>query len=464
MKIFKKTFVLILILGVLATALYFIYPNLNKNDNTSTELIKLVDLKSYELQAFDILGGEYDYHFKRNAQDTWTMSKPKAEISVTSIDNVSLEACTIYATRIIEENVKNSKLADYGLDEPITVAVTPKEGEKYTVELGNQEPTKNGYYFRMAGESTVYLMSNYKAQMLLTDFKNLCDTTLISCSMDDITGFSIKKNGKLQFDIGKIDVEWRVLAPTNCMAQDYVIEELLPLMENITVDEVFSLDPDDKKYGFNNPTYEFSLRTSDGKVQTVIIGKERTAGVFYAKNKGENSTMLLPLAKITFIDKQLKDIMSSAIYLQDITKTSKAVVTYKGIKDEIDIAYSKSEANGLVTEKEEFVFNGHDVSHLNNRSNAKLLIKEFYESFVAITWYELAYDAKPKYTKPVLKIEYTTTEGKKITIEYVRKNDDFSYYFLNGEYGGLIVDNELFANISKTRKALADEVERRNSK
>lgn len=58
-------------------------------------------------------------------------------------------------------------LAEYGLDEPVaTFTISAGGGKSYTIEMGNEIVSGNGYYVRLAGRNTVYIINSYYSMLL----------------------------------------------------------------------------------------------------------------------------------------------------------------------------------------------------------------------------------------------------------------------------------------------------------
>lgn len=57
-------------------------------------------------------------------------------------------------------------LAEYGLDEPVaTFTISAGGGKSYTIEMGDPIVSGNGYYVRLAGRNTVYIINSYYSML-----------------------------------------------------------------------------------------------------------------------------------------------------------------------------------------------------------------------------------------------------------------------------------------------------------
>lgn len=79
-------------------------------------------------------------------------------VNATRIDDLVSTLAYVSAIKKVIDDPE--KPADYGFDKPLaTVTVTYHDDAVVTLEVGDQEPLKSGYYLRESGKTTIYLIA-----------------------------------------------------------------------------------------------------------------------------------------------------------------------------------------------------------------------------------------------------------------------------------------------------------------
>jgi hypothetical protein len=159
---FRNTLILIGVLAIIAGYVYFF--ELDKEDEPSAEdLVKVV----FEVDVEQVVAvrahdgddsGDVIVRVARELGQPWRIEVPVAEpADDTKVTNTAQRLAELDATRMLEESPSDP--AVYGLSEPRwTFAMTLTDGSERTLIVGDQNPTKSGYYVRRGGESPVYLV------------------------------------------------------------------------------------------------------------------------------------------------------------------------------------------------------------------------------------------------------------------------------------------------------------------
>ena len=119
-------------------------------------------------------------------------------IASSSVNAAADNLATIYATRIMEEDLSLKEL--YGLTKPtVTAQVFMREGkgEGYTLTVGDEAPDGSGYYACITGDSRIYLISAGTVNNFNTSPEAMANTVILnSPSVENV----VKKTDKKYYD------------------------------------------------------------------------------------------------------------------------------------------------------------------------------------------------------------------------------------------------------------------------
>lgn len=392
-------------------------------------------------------------------KDVWSIVIPaNIKASADSMANMAASANVLVAEKLIEENAKN--LADYGLDKPVcTVTTAYSDGKEHTFEIGNQNPTKDGYYVKDKGSAKVYLVSNYGVENFMKVEATIRDITMYNLKAEDVIALDMEKDGKPFFSAVKTDKEqteeeknaaitnqWEIVAPISAMAQDDGITSIVGEIVAPSPIEVYGKAPEGS--GLETPSYAFTIKTAKESVR-LLLGREKVNGQqMYAKIDGRDEVFLIDSSKLTFIDKPLNRIISTFAYLQNIKDVEKVVVNMDGKTYTLEIKCDPGNDN----DKDVLKFNGVDVSALKNEDDSQLA-RKVYQGIIGITLNDILPNDKPSGT-PEITFDYYLNDGGHDKIEFVTK-DEASYYVLkNGKYMGISVAKSKFDEADSLRPAI----------
>ena len=210
-------------------------------------------------------------------------------------------AAAVTAQRRLSDSA--DALADYGLDNPeITVKVTLKDGEEYTISIGSETSIASGRYIHVSGDDAVYLSQSgyeetfdtsaaYFAELVIVSALDESSTYSRYFSSGELIGFdSIRLSGSiypqevvLEFDPDNSLLAYLVTAPIQDYASETVaVEVLSPLSGSLYAAETYVLSPDAatlSEYGFDAPTSVIEYTIKDVHL-TVTVGKSDGEGYY----------------------------------------------------------------------------------------------------------------------------------------------------------------------------------------
>ncbi|MDD5602670.1 MAG: DUF4340 domain-containing protein [Eubacteriales bacterium] len=460
MKLYRNAAILVAVLAVILTAYFLIdryMPKPEEETQTDGNIYTLIDLNYDQVENVEIDNRGLKMLFTR-VGDEWGLSLPEnVRSDKYKSKAVVLNLTPLKANKIIEDEAEN--LAKYGLDNPVTVTVRTKTGELHVVEFGNKTLTGENYYAKMKDDVTVYAVSDYYGGKLVIDMKYIMDKNLLTMEVEDITGFSLERDGQPVFRSSKLEDEsWVLTFPVNGNVDLAKLQPVLETVKAMTANEFLDNDAASiKEYGLDDPRYAFEIKTAVG-AEKVLIGKDLVKDTTaYGMLESSGSVFILPMSSLNFVDKPLKDILDIFVYIVNINDIYKLVTTFDGHTDEFDIAHTFKE-DGTV-ESSRFFYKGEEITAVDDRDNN--LFRLFYRALIGIPMSEVDLDATPSgapeftWTLYIREGSPYIKESDVMKIEFVSR-DDFYYYVLrNGKYTGVLAPKKEFDNAEGVREEYA---------
>ena len=210
-------------------------------------------------------------------------------------------AATVNAQRKLTDT--SDSLSNYGLDNPeITIKVTLKGGDEYTISIGDATSIASGRYIQVSGDDAVYLSESGYEETFDTSTAYFAELVIVSAleesstyskyfSSGDLIGFdSIKLSGstypqpvELVYTPDDSLLAYQVTAPIHDYANEVTAVDILsPLSGSLYAAETYVLSPDAatlSEYGFDNPTSVVEYTIKDVQLK-VTVGKSDGNGYY----------------------------------------------------------------------------------------------------------------------------------------------------------------------------------------
>lgn len=352
---------------------------------------------------------------------------------------------SLYGKKLAEDVVEGTTDADYGFDKATKVTLELHDGTTYVVEVGNHTPAKDGTFARMAGAKDIYTITYGQGLYLKSDLNDLKNKTLYYADSDAfINRIQMKKNGELQYVLEGSKIpdseveEWKVTAPVYWdLTYDSKFLIMTGQFYNIVATDVVEETTDFAKYGLEVPAYEVVFWEGD-KQYTLALGNLTEDGAYYYMrwNNG-NEVYEISTSQFTELDRQLKDMVGSIIYYCTYWDLSKFEVNYKGI----DYVFEIGENKDNDTAKDVLTYNGKMYSDAVY-PNVCEAFRNVYKSAASLWAYEFDPTVSPELKDPEITFVYhNRVENEVVTLQYVRRDADRLYVFMNGKYTGALAQN-----------------------
>lgn len=322
MRYFKKTFIWIFILTLLAGYSYIDLKREKIREKKKDEAARLLPFESNQVLKIQIRKAESDIELER-WEEGWKLIKPVQAPAV----NEEVEKFLRYATDfrndsdyIMDPSPTEERLKEFGLDKP-EVAVTlfvGREMSPHTILFGNRAPTKGVAFARIEGNPKVY--------RVLADAKAEADQNVYYFRDKKIVKYDIAMIDQLEVSSPSgvircelpMDGKWRIVEPVSAKADIPQIMELFTAFKNGEIKEFIEEEPKDLvQYGLQPEAQKISFRISGDAVPSnqILLGArdKKKRGVF-ARIGTRKNVVLLDDKLLDYIPTEPFAIMNKEIF------------------------------------------------------------------------------------------------------------------------------------------------------
>ncbi len=318
--------------------------------------------------------------------DVWYIAGyEEAKLTATKIENTIYDFSDMKAEMEVTSDM--SKKADYGLETPSARAtLSMQDGTQYTMLLGAKVPTSDNYYAMLEGKDTIYVITGYKANIMLAKPLSYKNTMIGSITVDDFQTFSLSANGQKVIDVRKLKEDDNLL---NANMTTYVMtypnyeavraeefKEILDSVASVTATEFVAFAPADLSvYGLSQPRYVVSLADSKNSYRISIganVPKEEgeTVQRVYAIAEGDpcvftmSATMLDSLKSVDAFS-----LMEKFMHLVNVSDVQSVVVESEGKTYTLDVEHFMDKNDvGEEFEEQRYKINGKDANQKRSKA------------------------------------------------------------------------------------------------
>lgn len=375
----KRNLLIILAVLVLLIAAYIFAVNYTPAEKTEpTSAPNAESVVAFEIDSEEISKISFDnstpFSLIKN-DGVWKIEGNSAEILQASAMSISYSAAYISA----DTEIKNAgNLADFGLKNP-EATVTIYHGEKVSkLLLGSKIPTGSYYYFKLDGDSRVYTISEYTADIFFKTPSSVRDLSVLSISAGEIEGFEISspqnsfklvKNTEATKEDEKSYAslkKWSVISPfTQYAAEERVREHILTPVSSITAESV-AADGSGNLAQYNLDT-TVNIKAAD-KTYSFKIGQAN--GVNYLYSPEKNIVYVVLKTNLSFADVKAFDVIQR-------------LITFPNIEELKSVEVKTNNIETLLTREEKS--EKETVYRINNKNCDEKLFKSTYQSIMGLS-------------------------------------------------------------------------------
>lgn len=447
MKLYRNTIIL-LIVAALLVGVYVIVKNKKSNSEPDADknTVKIFDIDTDKMVEMTIDNGQDKLVFVQktvkeddNEKKVWEILSPRdLKIDESKVSNIAINISSLVAEKIIEEEAGDISI--YGLDKPVVISVKMDDGTLKTLEIGNETPTKSGYYVKVKDGKKVYTIGSYTGKILKVGKNDVKARDLFSIKPEETTEFSLKRGENLVFKAKKSgDSDWIMTFPIQGNINISAISPMLETVSQTSAVNFIEENPSNlEQYGLLNPSYCLEFHTPAGR-EKLLLGKEKEKGTeIYAKLEGCSEVFSVSLDAFNFLDKPLKEIIEAFAYIVNIDDVNKIKVEMDGYTVDCELQTDKEERDN-----DKFFVNGKDVSDLKD-DKGSVIFRKYYQALIGIKLSELEVEAEPSGTPEIVFTYHLKKAPYTMKVEFIPKDNWYYYVMRNGQYTGILVDKKEF--------------------
>lgn len=438
MKLFRNAIILVVVLGLLAGAYFYLNNKKAGEENISEgppdeDEILVIESERDKISSIEFNNESGNFKVVKKGEESWAI-EPAMEfpLSNETVESAATDFSAIVANKIIEE--KASDLSKYGLDKPkSSVKVGLSDGTFKEVEVGNVTPTSDGIYVKNKGEDKVYVVGMYYQSKFNFSRSYFAVKDILPVEPDKIKKVTYEKNGELQFALDiKSDTDADITAPVKEEAEISEVGRITSAVVQLAVKDIVDENPDLAKYGLDNPAFAIEY-ADDSTTKKILFGKDVEKGkTVYAKYPNGKSVFTIDISPLTFLDAKYSNLVSTFVFLPNIKDVNKVELTIDGKTIVSEITTDKDDSD-----KDTFKVDGKDANMKDEKGNS--LFRAFYSGMIGITMNKYEPGLNPSGTPEVTIKYYMKPDSKPVTIEYIPKDEHYYYAMKDGVYINRIV-------------------------
>ncbi|MCD6385751.1 DUF4340 domain-containing protein [Candidatus Sumerlaeota bacterium] len=424
---------------------------------TKKEKLKEAEAKLFtepedSITAFRLKNPNGEFVLKKQ-DDTWYVVSPvKAKADQSTINMMLSNLAGAEKSNIFEAE----ELAPYGLDKP-KISVTlefQKPGKKATILFGDETTSRGRYFCKLKDEKGIFVVYSHIYNTMMKKLYDLRDKTVLVCSPDDVTSFTLKNRfGEVVAEKDEED-KWRLVHPVDYLGDETQINNLLRKVNFARVVEF--VEPTTTAlsvYGLDKPQIVFSVtrRVHNQEELTttsvLLVGAKKEAN-YYAKRADGKDIFILRSDVYRALDKKPDKFRNSRLFTVNMVDVDKIELTREGKK--VTLTKGEEQKWEFATDKQTRCDHDKVVSMLSQVLSAKA---QTFEADYPESW--------AKYGLQSPKIKFIITDKDTNTVEgiYLGKKEDKKHRVFArkmGEDTVITVTESVYKALNKSKDDLID--------
>jgi hypothetical protein len=340
----------------------------------------------------------------RNNSEAWQVTAPQPfAADQDDVSNVLSTLSSLSSDRLLEQNA--SDFAPYGLtNHGLELDVTLKDNKTQKLLIGDQTPSGNAYYARLAGDPRLFTVASYYKTSLDKTANDLRDKRLLTADFDKVSHIELlnqKSDKKQDFTLARNKDTWQILKPKPCRADSDQVEGLIRSLRNAKMDVTSTIDDANTAAAFKSASPFATVKmTGPSGAQELEIRKAKDD--YYAKSSAVSGVYKVSSSVGTGLDKDLENFRNKKVFdfgYQDPNK----IEIHDGPKSHF-LTRSDSDWWGPDGKKLEEISAETLVGELRDLSANKFPDSGF--------------------STPTLEITVTSNQGKRVERVFIAKNGD----------------------------------------
>jgi len=345
MNNFKSSFIFLAIGVLLGGYIYFFERGPVKKDDEKVKLFPtyvaddVQEIKIQNPRAKEAIDQKL-IDLKKDDKGNWDMLSPEN----LKADEPGIRSLLSNVGDITpDDSVSNpANLTDYGLNTTAAQAtIVFKNGTANTLLIGDKNVVGSSVYLKLINQNVVYLVPSYTVESLTKKVNDYRDHSVLTTDTVLAQRVRLIHSGKvLEIEKDK-ENNWNLIKPFSSKADIEKVRNLLNAINGLRIDDFETDRPSDLKiYGLASPKTALEIWPSDGgKVQTLLVGRQKlkTASVFAKKGDGD-TVFLIPQTFEKNLDLKPNDFKDKTVLQFDASQVTRLTVSH----DDKTIVYVKN--------------------------------------------------------------------------------------------------------------------------
>ena len=386
--------------------------------------LTLFDFDADSITSVDIQNP--DGHFHVEKQSGWVLTDTdyphEMRLNTYYITNVCAALCDLTATNKIE--VEESRLADYGFADPVTVTVSDGMNAR-TLLIGNAAATKDSWYVKRPDDKAVYAIDYTEGEMLRGGAAFVKSIYMIEEYDVNINAVRLERGNETVFDFVRPESSWEITEPIRAVNIDASqINAMLTYLTRIYYTGFPGYAEDAAEYGLDKPAAVLTIATADG--ESVFSFSEPTAdgSSVYVLDHQLGQIGTISTNDTGFLNTKLNELLTTGILDLPLSLVSSMEAQTPELQFTMEVR------------EDGYYFDGEPVDMTNTDKTAAF--KRLYDAVPEMTHDAIAPDATPE-ADPECTFTITRTDGTQIVLTLIPTEDEHYLVAADGTYTGLTV-------------------------
>lgn len=314
MKIRSLIVAVIVLLGLLGT-LYWSGHRKNPDDSVAHADVSPSILKLDESTITRLEFRKKDSQpvvLAKNSSGAWQIMQPKplgADQSTVSSTLSTLSS--LNSERLVDDHA--SDLQPFGLEQPaIEVDVTGKDNKQQKLLIGDQTPTGNAFYAKLAGDPRVFTMASYNKTSFDKSLGDLRDKRLLTIDSNRISRVELTTSKNQTIEFGRNQDNWQILKPKPLRADNFQVAELIRKLSDAKMNlNAADANNDASAFAHGSPVASIKVTDPSGS-QDLQLRKNKDA--YYAKSSVVEGAYKVDSDLGSALDKGLDDFREKKLF------------------------------------------------------------------------------------------------------------------------------------------------------
>jgi hypothetical protein len=276
---FKGTLILLLICLALGGYLYFYEIKGGEEREKAKQAEKQIcKLEDKDIQEIDLISNSQRIAAVRKGDKEWILTEPRQwDADAGEINRLVNSALDLRREEALD--LENADLSKFGLD-PVqsSLKLKSKEGKECAIDFGNNDPSGNSTYAKLANQKAIFLVASYAASAFNKKVEDLRNHSVLSFEQLEAQTLSMKSpKGDVELIKDNTD-RWWLTGTEKKAADSPEVRGILNTLSMGKIKEFFDDDAEDyRNTGLDKPFIDVRLTYGKNKaIKHLIIGSEKS--------------------------------------------------------------------------------------------------------------------------------------------------------------------------------------------